>query len=145
VILPDWVIAAGPQQMQLVAEIATRAGTAKLDWPQRQRAVDYPQTDVHKYPGSAHVVIGGMDAGNAVLADDPADARGFLSSVATFHYASYGYLTRLSAPAPKGASEVIIRIEGSKGLSIYGEGMGRYGFDPVVLVHTEKDVRAGRN
>ena len=26
----------------------------------------------------------------------------------------------------------------------YGEGMGRYGFDPVVLIHTSHDVRAGK-
>jgi hypothetical protein len=106
--------------------------------------VDYPQTDVHKYPGKVHVTIGGADAGEVTIDDDPADIRGFLSSFAGFHHASYGFLTRLSAAAPKGATDLMIRIEGTHGLSIYGEGMGRYGFDPVVLVHTNNDVRAGQ-
>ena len=109
----------------------------------RQKPVDYPQTDVHKYPGKAHIVIGGVDAGEVALEDDPADIRGFLSSAAAFHYASYGYLTRVSVTPPKGAEALIIRIEATKGISIYGEGMGRYGFDPVLLMHTERDVRVG--
>ncbi len=141
VTLPDWVIAAGPEKIELVAEIGTHAGTAKLDWPWRQKVVDYPQTDVHKYPGQLRVTIAGADAGEVTLADDPADIRGFLSSLAGFHHASYGYLTRVSAMAPKGATELTIRIEATKGISIYGEGMGRYGMDPVVLVHTARDVR----
>ena len=106
--------------------------------------MDYPQTDVHKYPGKAHIVIGGVDAGEVALPDDPADIRGFLSSAAAFHHASYGYLTRVSVTPPKGATELLIRIEADKGISIYGEGMGRYGLDPVVLVHTGRDVRAGK-
>ncbi len=145
VTLPDWVIAAGPQRIELIAEIGTHAGTAKLDWPWRQKVVDYPQTDVHKYPGKIHVLISGADAGEVTIADDPADIRGFLSSAAGFHHASYGYLTRVSAKAPQGVTDLTIRIEGTKGISIYGEGMGRYGMDPVVLVHTARDVRLGKN
>jgi hypothetical protein len=38
----------------------------------------------------------------------------------------------------------MIRIEATKGISIYGEGMGRYGMDPVVLVHTDRDVRVAK-
>ncbi len=142
VTLPDWVVAAGPESFSLVAEMGTHAGTAKLDWPWRQKAVDYPQTDVHKYPGKVHVVIAGADAGEAGVPDDPADIRGFLSSAAGFHHGSYGYVTRLTAAATKGVTDLTIRIEGTKGISIYGEGMGRYGFDPVVLVRTGRDVRA---
>jgi hypothetical protein len=143
VTLPEWLVAAGAEKVELILEMATHAGTAKLDWPWRQKAVDYPQTDVHKFPGKAHITIGGVDAGEVALEDDPADARGFLSSVAGFHHASYGYLTRVSVTPPKGATELLIRIEATKGISIYGEGMGRYGMDPVVLVHTAQDVRAG--
>lgn len=145
VMLPDFVIAAEPESVALVAEMGTHAGTEKLDWPWRQKAVDYPQTDVHKYPGKVHVLFSGADAGQAELADDPADIRGFLSSAAGFHHGSYGYLTRLTAVAPKGVTELGIRIEGTKGLSIYGEGMGRYGMDPVVIVKTVKDIRAEKN
>jgi hypothetical protein len=145
VTLPDWVVAAGPESVSLIAEMGTHAGTAKLDWLWRQKVVDYPQTDVHKYPGKMHVVIAGSDAGEVGVPDDPADIRGFLSSAAGFHHGSYGYVTRLTAAAPKGATDLTIRIEGTNGISIYGEGMGRYGFDPVVLVRTGKDVRAGKN
>ncbi len=144
VTLPEFVVAAGVSRIELLAEMGTHAGTAKLDWPWRQKPVDYPQTDVRKYPGKVHVVIGGVDAGEVALADDPADARGFLSSVAAFHHASYGYLTRVAVAGPGKASDVMIRIEADHGISIYGEGMGRYGFDPVVLVHTESDVRVGK-
>jgi len=144
VMLPDWVIAAEPEQIELLAEMGTHAGTAKLDWPSRQKAIDYPQTDVHKYPGKVRVLLLGADAGEITLADDPADIRGFLSSVAGFHHASYGYLTRVKAPAPIGATDLTVRIFATNGISIYGEGMGRYGFDPVVLVHTGQDVRAGK-
>lgn len=143
--LPDWVVAAGPGKIEFVAEMGTHAGTAKLDWPWRQKVVDYPQTDVHKYPGQIHVTIAGADAGEVTLADDPADIRGFLSSLAGFHHASYGYLTRVSAMSPRGATELLIRIDATKGISIYGEGMGRYGMDPVVLVHTARDVRLAAN
>jgi Glycosyl hydrolases family 2, sugar binding domain/Glycosyl hydrolases family 2, TIM barrel domain/Glycosyl hydrolases family 2 len=145
VTLPDWLLAAGPEQIDFLAEMGTHAGTAKLDWPWRQKAVDYPQTDVHKYPGKARIKISGVDAGEVTLADDPADIRGFLSSAANFHHASYGYLTRVTLPAPQGATDLTIRIEATKGISIYGEGMGRYGFDPVVIVHTGQDVRASKN
>jgi hypothetical protein len=144
VVFPEWVVAAGAEKVELILEMATHAGTAKLDWPWRQKPVDYPQTDVHKYPGKAHIVIAGSDAGEVALEDDPADIRGFLSSVAGFHHGSYGYLTRVSVTPPKGATELLIRIEATKGISIYGEGMGRYGMDPVVLVHTGQDVRTGK-
>jgi hypothetical protein len=144
VMLPEWVVAAGMEKAELVAEMGTHAGTAKLDWPWRQKPVDYPQTDARKYPGKVHIVIAGRDAGEVNLEDDPADIRGFLSSVAAFHHASYGYLTRVSVAPPKWMTELLIRMEATKGISIYGEGMGRYGFDPVVLVHTEKDVRGGK-
>jgi hypothetical protein len=142
VTLPDWVASADPEQIEVLAEIGTRAGAAKLDWPALRRPVDYPQTDVRKYPGKVRILISGVDAGEVSLPDDPADIRGFLSSVAGFHHASYGYLARVSAAAPKGATELIVRILATNGVSIYGEGMGRYGFDPVVLVHTRQEVRA---
>ena len=145
VTVPEWVMAAGPIQIELIAEMGTHAGTAKLDWPWRQKVVDYPQTDSRKYPGEVHASIAGVDAGRFQLPDDPADIRGFLSSAAAFHHASYGYLTHFLAPAPKGTGDLLIRIDGTKGLSIYGEGMGRYGFDPIVMVYTSRDVRVPGN
>jgi hypothetical protein len=43
-----------------------------------------------------------------------------------------------------GATDLTVRIFATNGISIYGEGMGRYGFDPVVIVHTGQDVRTGK-
>ena len=141
--LPDFVVAAGLEKIELLSEMGTHAGTAKLDWPWRQKPIDYPQTDVHKHPGKVHVTISGENAGEVDLADDPAVIEAF-SSVAGFHHGSYGYLTRVTSVAAKGATELRVQIEGTKGISIYGEGMGRYGFDPVVFVHTSNDVRVGK-
>ncbi len=100
--LPDFVIAADPEKVDLVAEMGTHAGNAKLDWPWRQKAVrlsangcsQISRQDPRNYWGAS-------DAGEASLEDDPADARGFLSSAAAFHHASYGYLTRVSATPPE--------------------------------------------
>ena len=62
---------------ELVAEMATCAGQSKVDWPFYQApGVDYPQTEERKFPGRARIAIGGMDAGQVQLADDPADAAG---------------------------------------------------------------------
>jgi hypothetical protein len=138
--VPDFVQKAGPVRFDLIAELATRAGQAKVDWPQRQSpGVDYPQTEERKFPGTVRIRIGGADAGEVQLADDPADARGAISNMIGADAGSYGYVTRVSAPA-HAMSEVTVRFEATNGLSIYGEGMGRYGVDPVILVHTSNDV-----
>jgi hypothetical protein len=138
VTLPDFVRQAEPASVELLAELATRAGDAKVDWPSRQKPVDYPQTEERKFPGSVRVRIGDSPVSEVSVPDDPADARGFLSSLARYHYASYGYLTRVTAPAP--AADFKLRLEGEHGIALYGEGMGRYGFNPAILVKTSHDV-----
>src|SRR5580698_5462543 len=35
VVFPEWVVAAGAEKVELILEMATHAGTAKLDWPWR--------------------------------------------------------------------------------------------------------------
>jgi hypothetical protein len=138
--LPDFVQKAGPVKFELVAEMATRAGQAKVDWPLYQvPGVDYPQTEERKFPGAARIVIAGVDAGQVQLPDDPADSIGMLSSTAGVDPGSYGYVVRVAAPA-RAMPEVTVRFEATNGLSIYGEGMGRYGVDPMILVHTSNDV-----
>ena len=49
--IPEAVLKAQPQKIQLIAELATKAGTEKLDWPNRRIETDYPQTDGKKFPG----------------------------------------------------------------------------------------------
>ena len=44
-------------------------------------------------------------------------------------------------PAPaRAAAEIRVRLETANGLSIHGEGRGRYGIDPTILVHTARDL-----
>jgi hypothetical protein len=141
--LPDFVQKAGPVKFELLAELATRAGQAKVDWTPRQLpGVDYPQTEARKFPGAVRIQIGGADAGEVQLPDDPADVRGILSHIAGVDPGSYGYWTRVSAPA-RAMPEVTVRLEATRGLSVYGEGMGRYGVDPTILVHTASDLDRG--
>ena len=138
--VPDFVQKAGPVRFELVAELATRAGQAKVDWPSRQSpGVDYPQTEERKFPGTVRIRMGGADTGERQLPDDPADARGVMSNMTGEDAGSYGYVTRVSAPG-RAMAEIAVRFEATNGLSIYGEGMGRYGVDPVILVHTSSDV-----
>jgi hypothetical protein len=138
--VPDFVQKAGPVRFELVAELATRAGQAKVDWPSRQSpGVDYPQTEERKFPGTVRIRIGGADTGEQQLPDDPADARGMMSNMTGEDAGSYGYVTHVSAPG-RAMPEIAVRFEATSGLSIYGEGMGRYGVDPVILVHTSSDV-----
>ncbi|MGA2326492.1 MAG: sugar-binding domain-containing protein [Bryobacteraceae bacterium] len=141
--LPDFVRKAGPVKFELLAELATHAGQAKVDWTRPQASeLDYPQTDTCKFPGMVRIQIGGADAGQVQLPDDPADVRGVLSHIAGVHPGSYGYWTRVAAPA-QALPEVTVRLEATHGLSVYGEGMGRYGVDPTILVHTASDLDRG--
>jgi hypothetical protein len=74
------------------------------------------------------------------LPDDPADSRGVLSSVAEYHHGSYGYLVRRSVAAAGGAEIRLVFEVPAEGLSIYGESMGRYTFDPTIFIHTARDL-----
>ncbi len=140
VLIPDFVGKAGPERFELLAELATRAGQGRVDWPSRTMPLlDYPQTEARKFPGTVRISIGGVDLGEVPLADDPADSRGVLSSLAGEDPGSYGYLVRVPASA-RAAAEIRVRLETTNGLAIYGEGRGRYGIDPTILVHTARDV-----
>jgi hypothetical protein len=123
--------------IRFASQLATRAGDAKVDWPSRQKAVDYPQSEERTYPGTVRIQIGDAPATALSLSDDPADARGFLSSMERYHYANR-YASRVSAPALAG--DIELRLEGDHGLAVYCEGMGGYGADPVILVHTNRDL-----
>jgi hypothetical protein len=152
--IPEAVLAAGPVNLSFLAELATKAGAEKLDWPIRRMDVDYPQTDGRKYPGIVQISIGGVDLGPMDLPDDPADARGVLSHQAYFHHGSYGFLGRreLDLSANPALLErlrrdptvrVILTVaEGdmARGLSVYGERTGRYPLDPTVILETTDAV-----
>jgi hypothetical protein len=152
--VPDFVREAAPLRLELLAELASKASDEKLDWPARRRNTDYPQTDGKKQRGLVNIGIAGEPPGPFDLPDDPADSRGVLSSQAAVQHGSYGYLLRrtidlASSPAAaeqvrSGTIEIRFQVpEGAeaKGLSIYGERMGRYPMDPTVIVHTLRDMR----
>ncbi len=152
--VPQDVLDAKPQKIEFVAELASKAGIEKLDWPIRRMDIDYPQTDGKKFPGIVHINIGGIDVDPVDLPDDPADARGLLSHQAYFHHGSYGYLTRreidLTAHPDlverlrrRPTLRVILTVpdgDQAHGLSVYGERTGRYPLDPTILIETSDAV-----
>src|SRR5262249_25671583 len=48
--LPDFAWDAGPKQLALLLELASKARDERLDWPARRNPLDYPQTDTRKHP-----------------------------------------------------------------------------------------------
>jgi hypothetical protein len=155
--VPEAVLNAGPRKIEFLAELGSKAGAEKLDWPIRRLEIDYPQTDGKKYPGTVRVNIGGVDVDPVELPDDPADARGLLSHEAYFHHGSYGFLARREVDLSQQPGfverlrrhptlRVILTVpEGDQahGLSVYGEHTGRYPLDPTVIVETAEAVEQG--
>ncbi len=107
----------------------------------------YPMTDEYKFPSEVEILIEGKSVRKVKLEDDPADHRGILS----WHYqaqnrkldeaGSYGQMikiplskTHLSTLKKKGSLSVTFKVNGSGGLSIYGEKFGRYPFDPSIVL-----------
>ncbi len=139
--VPDYVVKAGAVKLELMAELAARAGSAKVDWPSRQKPVDYPQTEARKFPSTVRVKINGQPLRDIELADDPADSRGALSSVAEYHHGSYGYLVRRAVAAAAGPEIRVVFEAPAEGISIYGETMGRYTIDPTIFIHTTREIQ----
>jgi hypothetical protein len=149
--LPEFVREAGPVRLELVAEVASKAVNEKRDWgpkPRERTDPSYPQTDRKKHRGVVQVSLAGEKLEPFELPDDPADARGVLSSLAGIHHASYGYLMRkalnLTSGSAGGHIDVRFEVPAGKaagGLAIYGERMGQYLIDPTLFVYTSKDVK----
>jgi hypothetical protein len=150
--VPEEVINAGPVKLTFLVELATKAGGEKLAWPARPSPQDYSQTDSVKYPGSVEIRIGGEEVEAESLPDDPADARGVLSHLASFHHGSYGYLVKREMDLTADAGllkrmqkdrtlRVVLRVaDGARaaGLSVYGDRTGRYPLDPTLIIETER-------
>jgi hypothetical protein len=107
----------------------------------------YQMTDETKFASTVTITINGELAGEYILADDPADHRGILSwhnqprNNKLSEAGSYGY--KIEAKTPKlaflkaiEAGEFTIRLSvaGTGGLAIYGQKMGRYPFDPTIIL-----------
>jgi len=148
--LPEGLALEQIDSMEILAEMAAKAGDEKLDWPGRRKDVDYPQTDVRKHPSEVRVLVNGTVVERLTLPDDPADARGVLSHATATHHGSYGYLQRVKIGRERFAEawrsvadERMIRIRfevaegaepGGGGLAIYGDTMGRWPVRPIVIL-----------
>lgn len=107
----------------------------------------YPMTDKQATPSNVSITINGVKMMTAILPDDPADHRGFLS----WHHqlqdkklreaGSYGYLIRV--PVSKRLlrqankdNKLVIRVasEDEGGVAIYGKSFGQYAIDPSLVL-----------
>jgi hypothetical protein len=131
-------------QVDLAAEIASRAGSAKVDWPSRPNAQDYPQTDVRKHPSRMNLSINGAPVlwgladipaiASGMLPDDPADARGVLSHIRHLDPGAYGYRL-VSNPVPVHLGEFIsVKFAADNGLALYDGATGRYPMPPTLNI-----------
>ncbi|UCF37039.1 MAG: glycoside hydrolase family 2, partial [Acidobacteriota bacterium] len=163
IVWPEGLEAGAVSEAVFLAELGAkvlfgkdRAGDTKIggDYMRGQGAHDpslnrnaYPMTDTSLNPSRVRVRVNGIAAGDAYLADDPADHRGILSWHAQLkdrflrEAGSYGYLTSLNIPPEaltRAASqgELVIRLEVDPayagGLAVYGKKFGRYPLDPTV-------------
>jgi len=152
--VPQEVIDANPIQLGFLAEVATCARDEKLDWPQQITAMDYPQSDNKKLPGTLDIYVNGHPFEPMPLVDDPADARGVLSHMAKIQPGSFGYLVKthiylqgLPTFVPRLRRNPEIRVvleapdaEDAAGLNIYGGFSGRYPLYPTLILETERDI-----
>lgn len=148
--IPETIINARPTDFTLKMEAAARAGRAKVDWPERVNAQDYPQTDTRKHPTSVLISVNGEELAAVALPDDPADARGVLSHVQARDHGSYGFLIEAEHPLPDSASAALAENkplvlkfevpqpgEPAGGLAIFSADTGAYPFDPTLILTTE--------
>ena len=149
VALPEGVEASKISQLNLLCEMSSRAGHAKLDWPGAWRSTDYPQTEVDKkFASDVTVSINGVEIEQLHLPDDPCDARGVLSHYHNINPGSFGYLQKLSLNAEQltailqGQNSLRIRFEiradaaNPGGISLFGDTLGCYPVGPTILLET---------
>ncbi|MEO6809068.1 MAG: sugar-binding domain-containing protein [Isosphaeraceae bacterium] len=148
--LPEAVVKAKPQNVEIVIEAAAKANREKVDWPERTNAQDYPQTDTRKWPTTLEISMNGQRVVRLNLPDDPADARGVLSHLARIEHGSYGELLRITTPLPESAKAdlaagrpLILRFtvpgdaEHPGGFCLFGDKTGAYPVEPTLNFETE--------
>ncbi len=155
--IPKNVLDAEPETMTLLTEIGARAGTAKIDWKDRIKPGDYPQTEPDKkFPTDVTVTMNGVTIGTYMIPDDPADIRGLLSNLSGRHPSAYGFLEEIDLTADQLSEvmskanengEIVVAYQVKEnaahkgGISIYGEREGRYPVDPTLIVETKQEIQ----
>ena len=155
--IPQEVIDADILGLSFTAELGSRAGAGKVDWPSRAKKGDYPQTEPGKcWPSAVYVIVNGVYVDTIYLADDPADVRGVLSNLTNEHPSSYGELHKIGVrgdalkrvlgtlKTQKSLRlELAVQEDGPLcgGLSIYGERSGRYPIDPHFTFTTSDPIK----
>lgn len=150
VTLPEGLSLSAASELRCLFEAGSKAGGAKIDWPQRTYGLQYPQTEVNKkFPSDLTVSINGIEVGEAHLSDDPADARGVLSHYRNVDPGSYGFFVELTmaeaqlAALQKKAGDdklLTVRFEVREdavhrgGLSLYGETLGSFPVGPTLFL-----------
>ncbi len=142
-------------ELTVMAELSSKAGPEKLDWPARRNPLDYPQSDVKTWATDVNLLLNGKQVLGEVetLDDDPADAWGVLSHFRQYEPGSYGYLTRATLQGESlrklvsriGQDRILhVRFEVAPdathkgGLAVFGEGLGAYPLEPTCLMTFEK-------
>ncbi len=141
--------------LDLTAEVSAKAGDEKLDWPERKKDIDYPQTDVKKWPSDLRISINGVEIHRETLPDDPADARGVLSHHRQYHPGSYGFLVtanvqdesivkRIFDAAKDGVLTIRFEVpadaKNKGGLAIFGDALGCYPVMPTLVVYSRDEM-----
>ncbi|HPO07093.1 MAG TPA: glycoside hydrolase family 2 TIM barrel-domain containing protein [bacterium] len=155
--VPAEVVAAQPAEMEILVELGAHAGKAKIEWIQKHKETDYPQTEPdRRFPTDVTVLVNGVTVETVLIPDDPADVRGLLSNLSGKHPSSYGYLKRIQLSAEQvskifenkeGETELRIAFQVNEnaahkgGLSIYGEREGRYPVDPTLVIKTRNELK----
>ena len=153
--LPELVVKARPESIALWVEAGSRAGKAKVDWPERLKGQDYPQTEARKWPSTLELTVNGHALGRASLPDDPADARGVLSHLRAHEHGSHGEMVALGGTLPESVradlaagKPLTLRLSVPEdaprpgGLSLYGALMGAYPSDPTLVIRTRDPIPA---
>ena len=141
-------------RLRVRLEASARAGQARVDWRERARPGDYPQTEAtKKSPSDLTFSLNGVAIGQTTLPDDPADARGVLSHHRSFDPGSYGYLVDFSIDGTaletvrerlRAGEPLRLRLaipdeaEHPGGLAIYGETLGGTPVEPTVWWEEER-------
>ncbi len=133
---------------RLIAELASKADKERLDWPERTKQQDYPQTDGKTWPTDITVSVDGVPFKDITIDNDYADARGVLSHEAGYQHGSCGVVVDapIEGPALEALKQaltnkrvVTVRFEVKPdaahvgGISLYGNSMGSLGADPTLL------------